>query len=78
MIKYNLLRNEVQDLFIIGKSQKTNLEVNQDVLHKRLFQLTHPQPYLQPRQVKWWLDLCMYTDTKAPMWLIEASLTEIN
>ncbi len=75
--RYNLIRSEVQELFAIGKSHKTNPDVDQEVLHTRLAYLTHPAPYLQPRQMRWWLDLCYHTNTKAPLWLLEASVAEI-
>ena len=75
-MKYNLVRDEVADLFRVGKLMR-DTDTNKEVLHKMLSHLGQPKPHLQPRQVVWWYKALYSNSIEIPDWLFDAK-TEMD
>ena len=72
---YYLNRNERQELFKIGKWHKDNVEMDKDILHRQLLNLTKPNPSVNIRQINWWIVTARKSAFDVPFWLMEAYVT---
>ena len=72
-MKYNLVRDEVADLFTIGKLAR-DTETNVAAIQRMLTHLGQPKPFLRPKQVRWWFGTAVVNGIDMPEWLLMAKL----